>query len=509
MELNYVNILKSENLNHLNPDQVVAILGVIFETAREQTSIEDLKIGLDFSEKQNLDHFDDHDKMLFHYNVANGWSYLQMLTLQINSDDFWAFKFQELEKQIINLRLALIFSEGINDDFNKCQILTNLGNLFSHIGRFSEAQLYWHKALKIIPDFPMAVGNIGFGLFHYAKALYDRGHQALFFKFTYKYLTESLKLDMYPEAKQSFRTIAKDLEERFDNKQLKDLEGLGDYDLGTSEKEQVYRKWCLVNKLFLNPINDITIESIAAHDCILLPTMILGSDQSPVYQTIFNQLKQEFVSGRFLLYEGITQKRKHFSDKGNLQMDTLDYATYSFSIEKVKIAFRMCYSILDKIGYLLNEYLDLGFKQDQVSFRKIWYIYKKNKPEGLNPKISETKNWALRGLFWLSKDLYEKNDLEFVSSMEPDAKDLALMRNYIEHKSFKTVEFGELSYADNGLTFLISRKEFELKTLKLFTLVRAALIYLSLGINQEESKKDIDKPTLPISFIDLKDDYKY
>jgi len=509
VELKYDDLLNLDNLNDFEPNQVVGILGFIFETSREQTNLDNLKTGLNLSEKQSLDNFDDHDKMIFHYNVANGWSYLQMLTQEINSDDFWAFKFQELEKQIINLRLALIFSEGINDDFNKCQILTNLGNLFSHIGRFSEAQLYWHKALEIIPDFPMAVGNIGFGLFHYAKALYDRGHQSVFFKFTYKYLIDSLSLEIYPEAKQSFSAIAQDLEERFDNKQLKDLEGLGDYKLGKSKGEQKYRKWCLDNKLFLNPINDITIESIAAHDCILLPTMTLEFDQTPVYQTIFNQLKQEFVSGRYLLFEGITQKRKHYSDKENLQMDTLDYATYSFSIEKVKIAFRMCYSILDKIGYLLNDYLDLGFKPDQVSFRKIWYTYKKNKPDGLNPKISETKNWAFRGLFWLSKDLYEKNDLEFVSSLEPDAKDLALMRNYIEHKSFKTVEFGELSIFDNGLTFLISRTEFELRTLKLFRLVRAAMIYLSLGINQEESKKDNDRPTLPIDFIDLKDDYKY
>lgn len=509
MELNYDDILNFDNLNDFEPNQVVGILGLIFETSREQGNIDDLKVGLDFSEKQNLDNFEDHDKMIFHYNVANGWSYLQMLTQDINLDDFWAFKFKELEKQIINLRLALIYSEGIKDDFNKCQILTNLGNLFSHMGRFSEAQLYWHEALKIISDFPMALGNIGFGIFHYAKALYDRGHQSIFFKFAYRFLIKSIELDIYEEAKQSFSALAKDLEERFNNEQLKDLQGLNDYKLGKSKGEQKYRKWCLENKLFLNPINDISVESIAAHDCILLPKMTLDFDQPPVYQTIFNQLKQEFVTARFLLYEGITLKRRHYSDKKNLQMDTLDYATYSFSAEKVKIAFRMCYSLLDKIGYMLNDYLDLGFKSEQVSFRKIWYTYKKNKPDGLNPKISDTKNWAFRGLFWLSKDLYEKYDLEFVSSIEPDAKDLALMRNYIEHKSFKTVEFGELSIVDNGLTFLISRAEFELRTLKLFRLVRAALIYLSLGINQEESKKVIDKLTIPVEFIDLKDDYKY
>lgn len=509
MKFKYDDILNLDNLNDFEPNQVVGILGLIFETSREHANINDLKVGLDFSEKQNLENFDDHDKMIFHYNVANGWSYLQMLTQEINSDDFWVFKFQELEKQIINLRLALIFSERINDDFNKCQILTNLGNLFSHIGRFSEAQLFWHKALEITPDFPMAIGNIGFGIYHYAIALYDRGHQSIFFKFAYKYLTAILESDIYPEAKQSFSALARDLETRFDNKQLKNLEGLGTYKLGKSKSEQKYRKWCSDNKLFLNPINDITIESISAHDCILLPTMILEFDQPPVYQTIFNQLKQEFVTGRFLLFEGITLKRHHYSDKGNLQMDTLDYATYSFSIEKVKIAFRMCYSILDKIGYLLNDYLDLGFKPEQVSFRKIWYSYKNNKPNGLNPKISSTKNWAFRGLYWLSKDLYEKEDLEFISSIEPDAKDLALMRNFIEHKSFKTVEFGELSIVDNGLTFLISRTEFELRTLKLFRLVRAAMIYLSLGINQEENKKNIDRPTLPIDFTELKDDYKY
>lgn len=509
MEITYGEILQRDNLNDLEPEEVVGILGVIFETSRERGSIHDLKIGLSFSEKQNLDNFQNHDKMIFHYNVANGWSYLQVLSQKLNTDKFWAFKFEALEKQIINLRLALLFSEGVDDNFNKCQILTNLGILFSHIGRFSEAQLYWQNALKIIPDFPMTIGNIGFGLVNYAKALYDIGHQSLFFKLAHKYLINSLELDIYEEAKESFKSLAKDLEERFGKEELKDISELDQYDLGKTKGEKEYRKWCLENNLFLNPLNDIIIQSIASHDCIHLPSMTLESDQPPVYQTIFNQIKQEFVSARFLLFEGINRKGKHFSDKGNLQMDTLDYASYSFSIEKVKIAFRLCYSLLDKVGYLLNEYLKLGYKPEQVTFRKIWYVYKKKKPLELNPKISDTQNWAFRGLFWLSKDLYEKQDLTFVSSMEPEAQDLATMRNYIEHKSFKTIEFGKSNIVDNGLTYLISRDEFELKTLKLFRLVRAAVIYLSLGINIEEGKKTFDKPTIPVGFIDLKDEYKY
>ena len=188
-------------------------------------------------------------------------------------------------------------------------------------------------------------------------------------------------------------------------------------------------------------------------------------------------------------------------------MDTLDYAVYSYNTEKVKIAYRLFYSILDKIAYLLNIYLKLGFKPSDVSFRKIWYEYKNRKPIGLNKKITESKNWAFRGLYWLSKDFYEKK-LSFLSSMEPDARELAKIRNFIEHRSFKVVDIGKSEQVDDGLTYLIYRDEFELKTLKLIKLVRAAIIYISLGFNIEERRNRTDKPTLPIDFVELKDEYK-
>lgn len=509
MNLTYEKILGFDDLNKFEPRQVVGILGHIFETSREQRNIQDLKKGLDMSEKQNLDKFQDHEIMIFHYNVANGWSYFQMLTQKLNSDEFWSFKFEELEKQIIHLRFALKFSDNANDDFNKCQILTNLGNVFSQIGRFSEAQSFWRKAVIKIPDFPMALGNIGFGLFHYANILYDKGHQSLFLKFAYKYLNQSLSMDIYKEAKEIFQGVVVDLEAHFNKQQLLYIQDLDDFKLGNSKSEVEYRSWCLNNQLFLNPLNDISVQSIASHDCLFLPSMTLKYDQPLFYQTVFNQIKQEYASSRFLLFEGVNHKMKHFSDRKNLQMDTLDYATYSFSIEKIKIAFRICYSLLDKIGYLLNNYLELGFKPEQVTFKKIWYVYENNKPIDLNHKISESKNWAFRGLFWLSKDLFEKQDSNYLTSIEPDSQELATIRNYIEHKSFKIVEYGDSKMDDNGLTYLISRHEFERKTLKLFRLVRAAIIYLSLGINLEEQNKENDFPTLPIEFIDLKDDYKY
>lgn len=383
-----------------------------------------------------------------------------------------------------------------------------MGNLFSHLGRFSEAQLYWKKVLKIDPSFPMAFGNIGFGIFHYAKILYDSGHKILFFQFAYKYLKKTVDSNIYEDAKSAFKNVITHLESILTKPDLEKIQDLKDFSIGTTKQEIEYRKWCLENQLFLNPLNDILTENIAAHDCLLLPTMTLKFDKSPIYQTIFNQIKQEFVSARHLLFEGLNQKELHYSDKDNLQLDTLDYAIYSYSSEKTKIAFRICYSILDKVGYLLNDYLNLGFKPDRVSFRGIWNIYdKKTKSSKINPEISQTQNWAFRGLYWLSKDLYGKNE-EFTSTIEPEAKELARIRNFIEHKSFKIIDFGENGLLDNGLTYAIERGEFEQKTLNLLKLIRASMIYLSLGINLEEKKKKITNPVLPIDFIGFKDEYK-
>jgi hypothetical protein len=142
------------------------------------------------------------------------------------------------------------------------------------------------------------------------------------------------------------------------------------------------------------------------------------------------------VSSRYLFYESLFSSKTHFSDKDVILKDTLDYAVYSYSLEKVKIAFRVCYSLFDKIAYLINLYLNLGHEARKVSFRTIWY---KNgdKINGSKDELLTTKNPVLIGLFWLSKDIDEK---KFDSPIEPEANEIATIRNYLEHKSFKIVE---------------------------------------------------------------------
>jgi hypothetical protein len=116
---------------------------------------------------------------------------------------------------------------------------------------------------------------------------------------------------------------------------------------------------------------------------------------------------------------------------------------------------------------------------------------------------------ALRGLYWLSKDLFNADDEDAHSTvLEPEAQELAEIRNHIEHKSFKVVQYGTWGGDDEDeYTFNIDRGKFELKTLKLMRLIRAAIIYTSLAIHHEE-RRSLKGPAYPLPLPELPFDDK-
>ncbi len=272
------------------------------------------------------------------------------------------------------------------------------------------------------------------------------------------------------------------------------------FSLGKSKKEIAYRKWCLNNKLFINPLNDLGPYPIAATDVLHTPSITVKIDEGPYYEGYFNQLKQEFVSARYLYYEGINSYRPHFSDKDVFLYNTLDYPAYSLALEKIKIAFRINYSIFDKIAYFLNDYLNLSIPERKVNFKTLWYN-SRQEDKGLRQEFKQSKNWPLRGLFWLSKDLYDKKRPGFREAIEPDAQEISEIRNHIEHKYFKLhselmfvpAELAPLGLAD-PLAYSMFYLDFEEKTLRLMKIVRASIIYLSTAIYLEEKRRENEGP---------------
>lgn len=177
------------------------------------------------------------------------------------------------------------------------------------------------------------------------------------------------------------------------------------------------------------------------------------------------------------------------------------------------MAFRGAYAVFDKIAFLLNAYLHLGHPERQVNFRTLWYA--KGRGKELHPACDGLANWPLRGLFWLSKDIFEDT---MRSSTEPDARYLYELRNHMEHK-FVSVHDGflrgvstiEVQPAKAGI-FDISLDDLMMKTLRQLKLARAAIIYMSLGIHAEEQRRakarGADGASIPIILDTWEDEWK-
>jgi hypothetical protein len=291
-----------------------------------------------------------------------------------------------------------------------------------------------------------------------------------------------------------------------------------DWPADQSPEERAYRAWCLAECLFLNDLNEIGPDPIGAADVLSLPDMVTSLDAGPNPFGFFNQLKQEYASARYLLYEGMHATGPHFSDRDVALVNTLDYPAYGLAAEQVRLAFRMAYSLLDKVAFFLNDYFALGHPPTQVSFKKVWY--ERKKPFGLRPALRDRQSMPLLGLFWLAKDVYEE-DPQFTTALEPDARDIEDTRQHLEHKYLKlhtpewsgtttprtAVEAGRVDTLARSL-FLA---DFETTALRVLRMARAALMYLSAAVYIEEDARHAASgagATLPIQLTTYDDDWK-
>ena len=502
--------------NDLALEHIAQLTDISFDLQKVEGAKHAIKLS-DELQKRELSSF---QLASLHYYLANAWAHVRELSRR-GDDLAWDWEQDELDKEIVYLRKALQ-SDSFEDltAETASSILTNLGNVFDHVGRFVEAIEYWDRALTKSPSFAMARGNRGFCLALYAGALYDQGHKIIFFKSAHNDLKNALAAPLDDGARAQFDKFKTKIESMLPEDFLRQEDPLCIFSIGSTEQEIGYRQWCLDNRLFLNPLNDIGPFSIGAQDVLSTPSMVVATGAGPNYQGFFNQMKQEFVSARYLYYEGIRAKQPHFSDRDVLLINTLDYPAYSLSIEKVKAAYRIAYSLFDKIAYFLNHYLQLFIPDKKVTFRTFWYEAQ-SKNKGLKSKFRRYQNWPLRGLYWLSKDLYEDKP-GFKDTIEPDAQELSEIRNHLEHKYFKLHDYlwpdlrlkaekGQMPFTDT-LAFSISRREFEAKTLRLLQMMRAALIYLSLGIHCEEQQRAKGRGTSnkigKIFLRTLRDDWK-
>ncbi len=423
---------------------------------------------------------------------------------QMRKGSRWSWKQDHLVRQVLSLRRAVVEpSFNLADKVLRCKILTNLANVLNSLGRPIEAIKYWDQTLEICPIFAMALGNKGYGITTYADSVYDHGHAALLIS---KANEELIKLESgkslwdsgpQPQAQEFFSSIARDNEARLEAISFDHNLDLDAFSLGKTKGEKVYRRWCLDNRLFLSPLNDVVNASVAASDVIHLPNHTYDVSEHPRFPDYYNLLKQEYVSARFMLYEAV-QRKPHFANKDVLLLDGLDAASYGLRTEQLKTSFRVSYSLLDKVAVFLNDYYSVGLEVRQIRFKSIWGKKNKSNETQLYPSFANSENWMLRGLYYLSKDFYDP-DFQDVSS--PDARELDHTRNLIEHR-FLTLQHYSFECRGTEYHSYLTLDEFEGKALKMLRAAREALIYLSLAMHREEMRRsNLDPQSLLVPII--------
>lgn len=415
-------------------------------------------------------------------------SNIQSAIQTIQDPQSWKWRQPHRERQILYLRRAIEHKTFLLlPEVMQASILVNLGNSLSAFGRGLEAIELYDSALDLVPNYAMAQGNRGEAMYALLRSIPDPSHAHLLAAYAHQYLEATLAADANWEngntnAKVHYKSYADHIAGKIDPEQIRREQSLDEFSLGKSKAERSYRLWSLEHNLFLNPLNVLGKHSIAAADRMNLPSHITPIMDPPQYIAWFNQMKQEYIGARWLLYEGTRLPRRHFADRESFLVNTLDYPAYSLQTEKLRTAFRLAYGLLDKVAGFVNTYYKLGMDAKRVDLRNVW----RDKKVDLRPEFVDKKNLALRGLYWLALDVIG-DDPGDQDSIAPEAAELKRIRNLLEHRSLVLREMGTAS--PMGAVETIALSDFERHALHILKLARAALMYLAFSMRLEEEER--------------------
>ena len=445
------------------------------------------------------------DRVRLLYYRSNTFS--SIIAIKGNDPEYiWSWDQPEGVENILLLRRALGEPSFIDTHSVLArQIRTNLANRLHAIGRPVAANEERLRVLRHDPLFAKALAGQAHGIAFYATQVYDNGHIPLLLAAARSLFDAALDETAFWESGDRDLAVTRLQEER--NRIANDLRRNG-YDesynldrwpLGDTEDERAYRRWCLRERLFINPLNDAYTQSVAATDVLHLPNHAYRIDESPRFPAYFNLLKQEYVSARYRLYRAIYGQTPELAMRDVLLLDSGEGQVLGHYTEDLRASFRSAYAIFDKVGLFLNDYFGLGIDAGKVTFRNVWFDSSKRQKSEIRSKFKGHQNWPLRGLYFLSKDLFDK---DFEEVAEPDAVKLSQLRNRAEHRFLSFQSFVTEQSTDTHQ--FISIEEFEGKTLRLLKMVRETLIYLSLAMHREEKLREqaiSDKRNLGIPVV--------
>jgi hypothetical protein len=363
-----------------------------------------------------------------------------------------------------------------------------LGNCYDHLGRVVEALECYDKALKLEPDFGMALGNKGKALWYYADLCGE--HQGTYIIEAYS-LLKSAQRGVTPEAALSFLNYIKQIEQRMPRLPLNNPPKYPGYNIkGKSKFEQYLIEFCLQNNLYLNICNFCKKCNAAIGDTATMKSMIVPAKENSylVLSSYLNEIKQDYVIARMLLVlSRYPDLNLDFFDKYVTIINTLDSSINNVYVQLTKTSFKTFFDILDKIAFFINDYLKLSIRESYINFSNIWY-QDKTRTE-IKQKILLTKNDSLNALYDIHKDL-----------------DYGTWRTKKEVRNALTHRFVKIKVCpEKENDRIMSEETLVEQTLELAKIVRNSLIYLLQFVHVEEMKKStkIKGLTLPLTASEI------
>ena len=411
-----------------------------------------------------------------------------------DSDYLWNWEQPDSVQNLLLLRQA-IAEEAFEtiDPILACQIRTNLASRLNALGRPVAANEQLLKVLEIEPKFAKALANRGNNIAFYAKMLYDSGHKPILLSAALSLTNCALDKDALWESndRDSFApdlmSRSKEIASYLDDVGYDDNFDLNQWSLGETLEERSYRRWCLKERLFLNPLNEAYTDSVAARDILHLPSHTYNISESPRFPAFYNLMKLEYVSARYRLYRASHENEPDFVMRDVLLLEGNVSQALGYQTADLRSAFQSAYAIFDKIGLFMNDYFQVGLKPGNASFRKVWSEKRSTSASELRTMFKNHPNWPLRALYFLSKDLFED---DFRELAEPDAANLSRLRNQIEHRFLSLQHYPDGESDETHK--LITVEDFQEKTLRILKMAHEALSYLSLAMHREETLRPID-----------------
>ncbi|WP_157787281.1 LA2681 family HEPN domain-containing protein [Methanobacterium formicicum] len=426
------------------------------------------------------------------YYIANGYGNLYHLEFTKKRGWQKVLNNDNLQKVKEYSRDAIKYLKDAPIGLQK-RIWTNYANCLSTLGRNMDALFAYEEVLKLDPNFSMAIANkaIAMRVFadisgNYRDAIYSETYQMLN---SVKYRPD-LIANGGIEAKYSVEKEIKYIESVMDKKNLSKKIEHNPYDLSKlSLFERFYIEFCSNKQLFLNFHIHEDICEASIFDPVFIRLWLPKNEESVFLKLAkpINQIKEDYAVARLLL----VQSQFNTKDLDNINQrttfaNTKDNSLSNIYIGLLKSAFKEAYNILDKIARFINEYFWLGIplnKNIYITSEKLWMdtIEKnkwiKNNKKRLKLDIIESNNASLYALYDLSLDL------NFETGYYTN---LRIMRNKLIHEK---LIIHDNNWDDKEDYYNISYEKMLKRTIRLFKIVKSAIIHLINAVYNNEKRK--------------------